>query len=225
MPAAANPFATTKSDDQMEESEYAATESRYVNDSRKAPYSDANPFFAPHLRIGIESTPDAMRMGNIGSRTMRPEPIRPDMEFYGPIAAEGDRRHSVEIIDANGWVEKPSEPQRFAPNPRSMHIANSRITQGLMPRSYSFWRPFNSGQTKGQGPREFNGMHFSMADHRRTYDIFGMQPPQHKRNTYRLPPEPWDTDIVDMPPPMNATPYAMYTDPEMPLRGNSGRLD
>jgi len=45
-----------------------------------------------------------------------------------------------------------------------------------------------------------------MADHRRNYEIGGMQPATSRRNTFRIEPTPWDTDIVDMPP--NVAPVA-----------------
>lgn len=65
----------------------------------------------------------------------------------------------------------------------------------MSPNTYSFVRPFD------QTPeRQFNGVHFSMADHRRDYEIGGMTPAYKPRNTYRIEPAPWDKDIVDMPP-------------------------
>jgi hypothetical protein len=67
-------------------------------------------------------------------------------------------------------------------------------------------------------------MHFSMADHRRTYDVLGMAPVQSRRNTYRADPAPWDANVVDMPvdvSPVNARVRVV----ELPARtGGSYRL-
>jgi hypothetical protein len=69
----------------------------------------------------------------------------------------------------------------------------------MNPRTYFFWRPFETNQPK-MGARRLNGIHFSMADHRRDYEILGMEPAKTRRNTYRLEPTPWDTNLVDYPP-------------------------
>ena len=73
------------------------------------------------------------------------------------------------------------------------------MTEKLSPRRYSFTRPFDQG-TKGNGARQLNGQHFSMADHRRDYPILGMRPWNQHRNTYRVDPAPWDAEMYDVPP-------------------------
>jgi hypothetical protein len=106
-------------------------------------------------------------------------------------------RHTVEDQDADGWQQQKGS-KRFAQNPRSVPVPESRPTQQMAPRSYTFTRPFAQ-----HAARLLNGVHFSMADHRRTYPILGMQPVTSRRNTYRIDPVPWDTDIVDLPPENN----------------------
>jgi hypothetical protein len=103
---------------------------------------------------------------------------------------------------AVGWSEyKGIAPgdRRFEDNPRLNFSAEPRPTQQLSPRRYSFTRPFGNNTSK-VGAKHFTGVHFSMADHRRNYEIYGMQPVFNRRNTYRLEPQPWDTNVVDMPP-------------------------
>jgi hypothetical protein len=63
----------------------------------------------------------------------------------------------------------------------------------------------------------FDGSHFSMADNRRAYDILTMAPVPHRRNTYRVEPSPWDTDIVDMSGTDQSRPDERLIVPEIPL--------
>lgn len=138
---------------------------------------------------------DAMRLGTQVRRDFVTDPtIAPEQGFYAQRDADDARRHAVETQDADGWEERQSPPMTFAPNPRSMKIPNSRLTQSMAPTTYFFTRPFDVHHA-----RRFNGDHFSMADHRRNYDILGMQPARSARNTYRLEPGRWDTNVVDMP--------------------------
>jgi hypothetical protein len=107
-------------------------------------------------------------------------------------------RHSVETVDADGWTEaKNGSGKPVAVHPESIRPAESRPTMQMAPSSYHFTRPFDQ-----HAARTFNGLHFSMADHRRTYDILGMEPVRSRRNTYRIEPPNWDTNITDAPPPM-----------------------
>ena len=119
-------------------------------------------------------------------------------------------RHSVETQDADGWTEqKGGSGYPAAPNPRSVPPPEDRPTMKMAPRSYSFTRPFDqwnrqygdSTDAIVNSARQLNGTHFSMASFRRDYPILGMEPPRRSmRNTYRLTPAPWDTNLVDMPP-------------------------
>ena len=171
-----------------------------------APYNDEFGW-SPHPRKVPGNTPDPYRLGTAPLIQHYPAPGTPPQEYYGGIDADRKTRHSVESVDADGWEENknyPSYPSaaaganRFARNPRETPPAESRITQRLAPRSYTFMRPFGTN-TRKVGARTFNGLHFSMADHSRHYEILGMRPAPEKRNTYRIEPTPWDANIVDMP--------------------------
>lgn len=167
--------------------------------------------WAPQLaqRTSAVETPSAQRLQTIPRRDYRPDPVRPPEEFWGRISADDARRESVTDTTAVGWtIPKgilPSD-RRFAPNPRSTPPPEPRLTQQLGQNTWSFTRPFDQfnrtydGDPPTGSARRFNGMHFSMADHRRNYEILTMSPARSRRNTYRMEPAPWDIDIVDLPP-------------------------
>jgi hypothetical protein len=163
-----------------------------------APYTDEFGW-GPSPRISVSSTPDAMRLQSFPVRTFRPEDSDAPEVFYRPLDADDAKRHAVEEIDADGYEIRKDQLRRAA-DPRWTPPAETRITERLSPRTYQFFRPFDQG-TKGNGARTLNGTHFSMADHRRDYDILGMRPYSARRNTYRADPTPWDADMYDVPDP------------------------
>lgn len=166
-----------------------------------SPYMDnpAGGWAPPVYRIPV-SRPDLVA-------DYRTDPQRPPQETWRSRDRDDARRHSVEDQDADGWTEQKGY-KKWAPNPRSVPPPEDRPTMQMAPRSYSFTRPFDQlnrsyGDAQVGTARQNNGVHFSMADHRRSYDILGMAPAQRsRRNTFRLMPPPWDANIVDMPPEM-----------------------
>jgi len=179
--------------------EYGSPSSAYAapGPGTDAPYTDTFGW-GPSPRISVDSTPDAMRVQDFPIRQMRPAGNEAPERYYGPLDADEKKRHSVEDQNANGWDEKKSQ-YKIGPDPRWNPPAETRLTERMSPNSYSFTRPFDQG-TKGNGARQLNGVHMSMADHRREYDILGMRPWAAHRNTYRVDPTPWDADIYDVPP-------------------------
>lgn len=180
--------------------EYGSPSSDYATSGpgTDAPYNDEFGW-APRPRISVDDTPDAMRVGGFPTRTMRPKADEAPGVYYRPLDADEKARHSVESQDADGWSELKGQ-YKIGPDPRWNPPAETRVTERMSPSSYSFTRPFDQG-AKGNGARTLNGMHFSMADHRREYDILGMRPWGMHRNTYRVDPTPWDADMYDVPPP------------------------
>lgn len=184
--------------------------------------------YSPSLRLSPTGEPDATRLGTERRRDSVPYGDNAPQAFYRRTDEDDRKRHSTEYQDADGWQENktgfgfPNALRgflRFAPNPRSMpppesgqaggtrtvHSGDveSRGTMRMSPATYSFTRPMDHrtyGDIDVWTSRQNNGMHFSMADHRRNYEILGMRPPQSRRNTYRIDPPPWDADIVDLPP-------------------------
>lgn len=178
--------------------------------------------YAPELRTSAQETPSAQRLKTIPRMDYRPNPVRPPDEWWDRIDRDKEQRHSVEDQDADGWTERkgvaPTD-RRWAPNPRSTPPAESRPTMRMAPRTYSFTRPFDQ-----HSARQFNGNHFSMADHRRNYEILGMAPVRTMRNTYRLEPVPWDMDIVDLPPTTDGPVEARLRGVNVPSPSRSWRL-
>jgi len=164
---------------------------------RDAPYNDEFGW-GPRTRISVEGTPDAMREFAAPVRDVRPPANESPKPYYARLDADEKQRESVTEQDANGWEEK-KDRYKIGPDPRWNPPAETRPTERMSPASYSFTRPFDQG-TKGNGARTLNGQHFSMADHRRDYEILGMQPWTQRRNTYRVDPAPWDADMYDVPP-------------------------
>lgn len=181
-------------------------------------YAVNNPLgWSPELEISADGTPDSERLGKRPILGFRGAPQFLN-RFYRRMDSDRAQRNSVQQIDADGYEEKKgltAGQGRFAPNPNSVPWPETRPTQSLAPRSYLFWRPFGpgAGGIPKASARTFNGEHFSMADHRRTYEIYGMQPRHSWRNTYRLTPEPWDEDIIDMPTDEDASVNAIYVQP------------
>lgn len=178
--------------------------------------------WAPGLSTGAESIPDAHRMRTMPLYQYRPPADAPPEQWWnGPNGPgeEGLRRaEAVETVDGDGWRMfrgfSPTEMfrKRAAPDVRRTPPPESRKTSDMAPTTYSYTRPFDQDKA-----RQFNGNHFSMADHRRNYEIYGMQPVRNRRNTFRADPQPWDTDIVDEAP--TYTPQqARVMSVDLPLR-------
>lgn len=187
-----------------------------------SPYNDEFGW-GPKLRTSPTETPSAQRLQTIPLYDYRPNPVRPPEEFWDRMDADDARRHGVETVDANGWDERkgvyPTD-RRWADDPRLTPPPENRVTQRMAPRSYSFTRPFDQ-----HSARQLNGTHFSMADHRRNYEILGMAPVHQRRNTYRLEPAPWDTDVVDLGPDRDPTTVqARLVSVEIPASSRSYRL-
>ena len=194
------------------------------------PYSSSYTGWSPTLDVSADGTPDSERLGQRPIIGFRGNPDRLP-QYYRRLDADTARRSSVEKIDADGYQERKGTvagDTRFQPNPRSINVAESRPTQQMAPRSYLFWRPFGpgAGGVPKASARHFTGEHFSMANHKRTSEIFGMAPRRSWRNTYRLTPEPWDEDIIDIPQDQDVSPDAVLVSPDAVSldRGRSYRL-
>jgi hypothetical protein len=213
-------------------------------------YADPGPG-APYLRAfgwapglsrspSTTETPSAQRLATVPRYDFYSDGASEPEVFYDKRDADKAHRESITDTRATPW-DKTTDPgyedpgtsvqARWAPNPRSTPPPEPRITNRLSPGSYSFVRPFDqfNRQYDSDPPtgsaRHLNGTHFSMADHRRNYDILGMTPPMIRRNTFRIEPSPWDTDIVDLPPQQDARIVnSRVQSVEVPPAGSSYRL-
>ena len=167
------------------------------------------------------ATPDPMREQYMPTRDYRPDPRQAPAAFWTGMQGPGRdvlARHQQEYLDADGIeaVKPKDRPQ----SPRPARPDEPRWTNRLSPHTFLFTRPF--GQ---ETARYFDGSHFSMADHRRRYEILGMAPPQYRRNTYRADPVPWDIDRTDIPTPSgSASPGHIVAYDLPPMANASWRL-
>lgn len=177
--------------------------------------------YAQRLDSLVGATPDPMRGRSMATRDYRPDPQQAPQAFWQGMQGPGRdvlARHQEEFLDADGIEAKKPADRPQAPRPARPD--EPRWTQRLSPHNFLFTRPF--GQ---ETQRWFTGDHFSMADHRRKYEIMGMAPPQYRRNTYRADPVPWDTDRVDTPTPSGSyTPGRIVAYDLAPVSNSSWRL-
>jgi hypothetical protein len=180
--------------------------------------------WAPGLTQQPGGYPDPHRTQQLDTKDYRPTPLTSAPERWwlgpkGPGAEEQGRHTAIEHVDADGWtMQRPVwGAKRAAPDPRRTPPPETRLTQSMSPSRYWFTRPFDQ-----HAARRLNGLHFSMADHRRDYPIMGMQPVTARRNTYRLDPPPHDIDIVDEPAvsSFDTTPNQRLQQVELPLSSN-----
>lgn len=148
--------------------------------------------WADPAKEAIGDTPDPQRLEEL-PRTDRRANLRDFFGWWRRYDAETAQRESATFTDANGFTESKggSGPSR-APDPRWVPPAEPRPTTAMSPHTYVFTRPFDQVIA-----RRLNGQHVSLASNRRNYEILTMAPVTPRRNTYRVEPSPWDTDIVD----------------------------
>ncbi len=158
--------------------------------------------WAPRLRMFPGGTPDPGRTLNEPLYDYRPDPLdQPPGHWWtgrGPGHDGLARTRNNEFIDADGLPLRRDPgyagDKRAAPDHRRTPPPETRKTQEMSPHRYVYTRAFDQ-----RVKHHLTGEHFSLADHRRTYPVFGMVPVVSRRNTYRADPAPWDTGIVDVP--------------------------
>lgn len=160
-----------------------------------------------------------MRTMQMKQRQDYPTASAPPQDFYyGPhgVASDEMARTRVETEIASPWLTPPPTVSRFAPDPKTVVQPEYRPTQRMSPASWSFTRPYDQRMA-----RRLNGVHFSMADHRRNYPIYGMAPRNAWRNIDRVDPAPWDSNLVikSSQPAYAPNPQVPVYDVPMPNRG------
>lgn len=158
--------------------------------------------WSPTLTGRADGTPDPRRTGQTDGPAYRPTPYNGPPEDWWAGAGPGretlNRHHRQEYVNPEGFEETRSlDPgKRAVPDIRRTPPPETRLTQKLSPHRWVYTRPFDQDLAHDQ----MKGNHFSLADHRRTYPIMGMEPAVQRRNTYRQDPAPWDTYLTDYPP-------------------------
>lgn len=187
------------------------------------------------LGTSTTETPSAQRLGAIPRFDSRPPPESDPVPYWARRGRDDVGRHkSQETVDPTHDAVNPGilpGDKRWADDPRRTPPAEPRVTSRFSPSSYQFTRLFDQfnrthdGDAPTGSARQFNGQHFSMADHRRTYDILGMAPVTSRRNTYRMEPTPYDVNIVDLPADVEPdVPEARLRSVELPPQQRSWRL-
>ena len=211
--AIANPWAHSRTEDQRDVPSVAEQQTNaYAVPSLSAgdAYNDEFGWAGPlQTRPSTVEVPSAQRLRTVPRYDYAARSEQPSDRFRSDINQDRVGRYRVEDQNPEGWNEvKGISPgdRRWADNPRLTTSQEPRRTLGLSPHVYGFTRLFDQfnrnydNEPLNGSARRFNGQHFSMADHRRNYEILGMRPVQTRRNTYRLEPVPWDIDVVDLPP-------------------------
>lgn len=143
---------------------------------------------------------------------MLPDPIRTGQAepvFGGPHTqdihyarfAESLDRESDEYEHSTGWRVRQEKPEIAVIPLQVQENLPTRPTASMGQNTYMFMRPWDI-------PGDSTGEHFSMADHRRAYEIYGMKPQGDVGvNTFRLDPKPWDTNLHYNPVPTPPDPH------------------
>lgn len=186
--------------------------------SRDHSYSVANPWNGDGYSdspIQAYASPPSVDPDRLDNRTRVDSRanLRDVFGWWRRKDADTAKRESVTSEVSTGWAERVNAPNAVVDRPKPSDTGNPRPTSSQGPNTYFFERPFDATME-----RQFNGAHFSMADHKRTFEIYGMAAPVRARNTYRIEPGPTDRDITDMPSDDNYVPqYAVTND--VPVSG------
>lgn len=135
--------------------------------------------------------PDDIRVG-----LREPPPNDPNTTFvYQRRFSEFYQRHSVEKTDV-GWKVKQQKVPAGQDPMWTQERMPVRPTADNDPVGYRFWRPWHIPRNIKDAVGEDATAHFSLADHRRAYEIYGQKPQGGiGANTYRAPTRPWDETL------------------------------
>jgi hypothetical protein len=151
--------------------------------------------FSPQLatRGSSDGTmlPDNIRIG-----TREPPENDPnDREYNARRYSEFHKRHSVETTTVGWKVQQHKVPAGQNPLWTQERLP-TRPTATDAPAGYMFTRPWHIPRNIKDAVGEDAVAHLSMADHRRDYEIFGMQPQGGIGvNTFRPSVRPWDDNL------------------------------
>lgn len=198
MAAPRNVYAHSRTENEFDLPAVSESAQAYTMPTGDAPYNDTFGW-APNW------TPDPSRMGSSIRREYRPDMTQPSDKttFYEELHADDQARANYNKVRIGTPITELRDgteglgANRWARNPREIPPAENRWTQRTNPRTYFFNRQYEDSPK--HSAERFTGVHFSMADHRRDYPVMGMAPAKTRRNTFRLEPTPWDTNVVDIP--------------------------
>lgn len=109
-------------------------------------------------------------------------------------------RHSVEELTLGNWPEQQVRPYTPKIPDQVDEKAPIRPTATMAPVDNLMRRPWNIPRNAADAIGPNVELHLSMADHRRAYDIYMMQPRGGIGvNTIRSTPQPWDANLYVAP--------------------------
>jgi hypothetical protein len=157
------------------------------------------------IRIGVrEAPPNSPQDGRVYRRRFA--------EFFK--RAQGDQN----TLAGKGKQEKPPAPNVPLWTQERLPI-RPRATDA--PAGNQFRRPEHRPRNIKDAVGEHAVQHFSLADHRRTFEILGQQPRGGVGvNTYRVPVRPWDENNFIPPTPQSSLSTLFNTRPTYRAGGN-----
>jgi hypothetical protein len=130
----------------------------------------------------------------IGSREAPPNDPN-DRDYNATVYSEQRQRYSVEQTTV-GWKVQQHTVQRPIVPEWTQDRLPVRPTADMAPAGYQFQRPWHIPRNIKDAVGEDAVTHFSMADHKRVTEIYGMAPQGRLgANTYRANPRPWDAEL------------------------------
>ncbi len=176
--------------------EYPVRERAYTEATEQGPFAVVGSPYADKLKTEPGSTPDPLRIQQEQPKDYRQDARQP-WSFWRSLGLDRKTRESVQRFIGVTPSEKGINPgaKRFADRPGVRSENELRVTAQMSPATGGLTvRPMT-----GMTPKRFNGVHSSMADHKRMDGpIFGMRPAYRARSTWRLDPIPWGERVVDM---------------------------
>lgn len=158
--------------------------------------------FSPALKAGGSpdgsALPDDIRIGT--RKTPVPNRNWNDPAFNTRRESDFHERHSAEHW-TKGWrVKQETTARPNIPIQRQDRLP-TRPTADMAPMGTLFQRPWHIPRNIKDAVGENAITHFSLADHKRRYEIMGMKPQGRLGvNTYRAQPRPWDENLFIPPP-------------------------
>lgn len=151
--------------------------------------------YSPVLKAG--GSPDGTNLpDDIRTQRREPPPNDPNQREYWRIRrSEFLERHSVENYNTGWDVQQYKVPPGQNPLWTQERLP-IRPTADNSPLNYTMSRPWHIPRNIKDAVGEHAVTHFSLADHRRLYEIYGMQPQGETGvNTYRHDTRPWDNNL------------------------------
>lgn len=163
-----------------------------VPESTDPDYTDG---FSPAIKSGGSpdgtAFPDDIRTGH-----REPPVSNPNNPAYNARQKSDFHRRHAEDVTTVGWHVQQRTVARPVVPMWSQDRMPIRPTADASPTAYTFQRPWHIPRNVKDALGEDAIAHFSLADHRRNYEIYGMKPQGRTgTNTYRATPTPWDEQL------------------------------